>query len=141
MQLAVYQSDFMQRAIADTTLAIEDVTRAMEIVQQRPELAALSSSHTAVIQFTPPSPAGAPALSVALNNLNTALERLSSAPGGDLGGLRAKLVSGMATAAHSVIAAMVHANEERERSRNRRPGATAAAPAPPAAPAPSGRPQ
>ena len=108
---AVNQSRYVKKANADIVLAIEGVTRAMTLLQERPELATLPSSHTATIRFTAPAPSGPPALDVALNNVNTAPERLAAAPGGDLSGMRARLVSDIAAAGRSILEAMLKANE------------------------------
>jgi hypothetical protein len=123
---SIYQSDYVRKATADITLAMEDVSRAIELIQQRTELAALPSGDTtrlrasrygaagSVSRFaTRQASPGPPALGVSLNNLNMALERLSLSPGGDLNGMRPTLVSGITAAARSVIDAMVKANEER----------------------------
>jgi probable HAF family extracellular repeat protein len=114
---SMYQSDEVRKATADISLAVEAISRAMDVMQQRPDLATLPSGDTATIRFTPPMPPGPPALGVALNNLNTALARLSVAPGGDINGMRPTLVSTITTAARSVIEAMVKANEDRARTR------------------------
>jgi probable HAF family extracellular repeat protein len=121
---AMYRGDAVRKASDDTTVAIDHVTRAMAVVQERPELAALPSSQTATTRFTPPSP-GPPALNIALNNLNDALAVLAAAPGGDLDGMRAQLVADITNAARSVIAAMVSANASPARPRNLRTSAAA----------------
>ena len=101
----------------------------MAVMEERRDLAALPSSHTATIHFTPPARPGPQrnaGLEIALNNINTALARLAAAPGGDLRGMRPTLVTRITTAARTLVEAMVKANEEFERTR----GARTSAPAP-----------
>jgi probable HAF family extracellular repeat protein len=106
------QSEYVRKATADIAFAIEDVTRVMSLMEDRPELAALPGRNAATIRFTPPEPPGPPALNIALNNLNMALASLVASPGGDLAGARARLVSEITAAARSVVDAIVKANHE-----------------------------
>jgi hypothetical protein len=100
----------------------------MSLMQERPDLAALPGRNAATIRFTPPDPAGPPALNIALNNLNMALASLVASPGGDLAGTRARLVSEITTAARSVVDAMVKANQDSARMRRVRASTSALLP-------------
>jgi hypothetical protein len=94
-------------------LAIESVSAAITFMNDHPETTTAPIPAATLPDFTPP-PRPAPernvGLEIALNNLKTAFDTLARAPGGDLGGFRAKANNGIAAAANDIIAGINAAN-------------------------------
>ena len=93
--------------LADITRAIADVNAATAFLAAHKELAAAPATPPTVqpVFEVPADERGQfAAREGVLNNLKTAFAALTRAPGGDLGGLRAKIFSDIATAATDVAA-------------------------------------
>jgi probable HAF family extracellular repeat protein len=113
---AANQSDHVQKAIADINAALTDLNAANAYNMEHPSTASTAPPipSTIVPNFTPPerpAPNRNVGLEVALSNLKLAFERLNAAPGGEIGGFRAKVYAGIAKSANDLIVAMNSANE------------------------------
>ena len=115
LKRAANQTPPVQKAIGDIALAIDDASAAIALFTSNPAAPSAPGPAMASPSFTPP-PRPAPnrnvGLEISLTNLKTAFETFARAPGGDLGGLRAKVNQDIAVAARSLIVAMEAANAE-----------------------------
>ena len=109
------QDDLVQKAVADTNLAIGDLSEAIAFITNHPEAATAPPPTATRPDFTAP-PRPAPnrnaGLEIGLNNLRTALDALGRASGGDLGDFRTKANAHIAAAASDIIAAINAANDD-----------------------------
>ena len=109
---AANQSSYVQKAIVDINVAINDINAAIAFAASHPTAASPTAPATRP-NFTPP-PRPAPernvSLEMALNDLKNAFDAFAQVFGGDLGGLRAKTYSDIAAAANDVMAGMNAAN-------------------------------
>ncbi len=114
LQRAANQSDYVKKAISDISLAIGDITAGIIFNNAHPGDAGSSPIPSAVQpDFNPPArpaPNRNAGLEVALKNLKIAFDTLAQAPGGDLGGFRARTNADIAAAANDIITGINAAN-------------------------------
>ena len=114
LQRAANQGAYVQKAIADIGLAIDEITAGIAFYADHPDAGA-PSIPVASPDFTPPArpaPNRNAGLEIALNNLKMAFDTLARAPGGDLGGFRAKINNAIAAAANDIVTGINAANAE-----------------------------
>ena len=126
LQRAANQEDYVKKAIVTMNLAVTDVDRAIGFLNGHAAVAAAPAPLVAKPDFTPP-PKPAPnrnmMLEIALHQLEMAFDALASAPGGDLGGFRAKANADIGAAAQELIAGIKKSNAAFEKGRGRGRGA------------------
>jgi hypothetical protein len=102
------------KMLAAINLAIEDVTSAITYMNANPAAAKIPAAPAPQPLRDLTRQAVRPAFQIAVNNLHQANEALQESPGGDLGGLRAKIQQDIAAAIEVVI--------EVDQAQNRRGG-------------------
>jgi len=112
LKRAVNQSSYVQHAIVDIGVAIDDVNAALAYGRSHPNTPSASSAPPR-FNFTPPPRPGPERnvmLEQALTDLKSAFEALGQVGVGDLGGLRAKTYRDITVAANQLLTAMNEAN-------------------------------
>jgi hypothetical protein len=111
---AANPSPFVQKAITDVNQAITDLNAANAYNIAHPGTTTVIRAEIQPSFNPPPRPAPNRniGLEVALSKLKESFDLLNAAPGGDLGGYRAKVYADIAAGASDMIAAMNSANAE-----------------------------
>jgi hypothetical protein len=111
---AANPSPFVQKAITDVNQAITDLNAANAYNIAHPGTTTVIRAEIQPSFNPPPRPAPNRniGLEVALSKLKESFDLLNAAPGGDLGGNRAKVYADIAAGAGNLIAAMVSANAD-----------------------------
>lgn len=125
---AANQGTRVQKSIEDIDAALADLGEANQYNIAHPDTARTAPAIPAGYQlnFTPPArpaPNRNINLEAALSNLKESFDLLNAAPGGEIGGYRAKVYAGIARGAGDIIAAIKSANEGFTAERAK-PGAT-----------------
>ena len=101
--------------LAAINLAIEDVTAAITYMNANPAAAKIAAARAPQTLRDLTRQAVRPVFQVTINNLHQANEALQGSPGGDLGGLRAKIQQDIVAAIETVMAVDQAQNSGRDR--------------------------
>jgi hypothetical protein len=115
------------RILAAINVAVEDVTAAINYMNANPNVARIPAASAQPPLRDVTRQAVRPVFQVTINNLHQANEALHGSPGGDLGGLRAKIQQDIAAAIETVMA--IDQAQNSGRGRGSRGGGAEAPPA------------